>query len=208
MCERLFFLSSSLLCLLLTTGGLSAQSSNLVLESRIPYGPCTTADVWAVGDYMLLARRLDGFAIVYIRDPRNPVVKTIFPPGYPRAIGPGINDIKSDGRYIYVGDQGAGQGVFIYDTVPDPMNPTLVSTLVDTPATSVHNLWVDGNYLYAQKWIFDVTDKANPTFWRAGKMYMVNHQTGKSTVLLWSEYEFQTGMTDRDFDKNSLARSR
>jgi outer membrane lipoprotein-sorting protein len=45
-------------------------------------------------------------------------------------------------------------------------------------------------------------------YWRAGRMEMVNHQTGKSTTLLWSDYRFKTGLSDRDFDRNSLKRAR
>ena len=45
-------------------------------------------------------------------------------------------------------------------------------------------------------------------FWRAEKFDMVNHQTGKSTVLTWSDYHFKTGLTDRDFQKNALKRAR
>jgi hypothetical protein len=39
-------------------------------------------------------------------------------------------------------------------------------------------------------------------------MYMENHQTGKSTRLLQSNYNFDVELTDRDFDKNSLKRAR
>jgi outer membrane lipoprotein-sorting protein len=45
-------------------------------------------------------------------------------------------------------------------------------------------------------------------FWRAHTMQMDNHQTGKSTTLIQSNYKFKTGLTDRDFDKNSLKRAR
>ena len=45
-------------------------------------------------------------------------------------------------------------------------------------------------------------------YWRADRMEMVNHVTGKSTTLLWKEYKFGNGFTDRDFDKNSLKRAR
>lgn len=45
-------------------------------------------------------------------------------------------------------------------------------------------------------------------FWRADKYDMVNHQTGKSTVLEWANYRFATGLSDRDFNKNSLKRAR
>ena len=45
-------------------------------------------------------------------------------------------------------------------------------------------------------------------FWRAMRMEMVNHQTGKSTTLSWQDYRFRTGLTDRDFDQNSLKRAK
>ncbi len=45
-------------------------------------------------------------------------------------------------------------------------------------------------------------------FWRADRFDMVNHQTGKSTVLTWSDFHFKTGLTDRDFRKNALKRAR
>ena len=47
-----------------------------------------------------------------------------------------------------------------------------------------------------------------PGIFRADRFEMVNHQTGKSTTLLWSDYQFKTGLSDRDFDKNSLKRAR
>ena len=45
-------------------------------------------------------------------------------------------------------------------------------------------------------------------FWRADQMHMENHQTGKSTTLTWSNYQFRTGLEDRDFNKNSLKRAK
>ena len=45
-------------------------------------------------------------------------------------------------------------------------------------------------------------------FWRADQMHMENHQTGKSTTLTWSDYQFKTGLEDRDFNKNSLKRAK
>ena len=45
-------------------------------------------------------------------------------------------------------------------------------------------------------------------YWRADRMEMVNHQTGKSTTLLWENYKFANGLSERDFDKNSLKRAR
>ncbi|UTW44571.1 outer membrane lipoprotein-sorting protein [bacterium SCSIO 12696] len=44
--------------------------------------------------------------------------------------------------------------------------------------------------------------------WRTQKMVMVNHKTGKSTDLLYSDYQFKTGLTDKDFTKGVLNRLR
>ena len=45
-------------------------------------------------------------------------------------------------------------------------------------------------------------------YWRPGRLEMVNHQTGKSTTLLWQVYKFKNGFGKRDFDRNSLKRAR
>ncbi len=44
-------------------------------------------------------------------------------------------------------------------------------------------------------------------FWRPLKNKMVNHQTGKSTDLIWKNYQFKTGLNKKDFTKNSLKRA-
>lgn len=45
-------------------------------------------------------------------------------------------------------------------------------------------------------------------YWRADSLFMENHQTNKSTLLEWSNYEFQTGISERDFNQNALKRAR
>ncbi len=45
-------------------------------------------------------------------------------------------------------------------------------------------------------------------YWRPAKLSMINHQTGKSTILQSSDYQFKNGFTERDFNKNSLAKMR
>ncbi len=45
-------------------------------------------------------------------------------------------------------------------------------------------------------------------YWRAHDLFMVNHQTGKKTRLLYEKYEFQTGLKARDFTRSRLKRSR
>ncbi len=45
-------------------------------------------------------------------------------------------------------------------------------------------------------------------YWRAHKMVMVNHQTGKSTDLVYGDYTFSVGLNDKDFVKGALRRIR
>ncbi|WP_196140289.1 outer membrane lipoprotein-sorting protein [Aliikangiella sp. G2MR2-5] len=45
-------------------------------------------------------------------------------------------------------------------------------------------------------------------FWRASKLEMINHQSGKSTLLTWKNYRFQEGLDEADFNKNALKRAR
>lgn len=46
------------------------------------------------------------------------------------------------------------------------------------------------------------------SYWRAHHLNMVNHQTGKSTDLIYSDYAFKTGLGERDFNKSVLKRIR
>ena len=45
-------------------------------------------------------------------------------------------------------------------------------------------------------------------YWRAGRITMTNHLTKKSTVLLWSDYQFGTDLDLGDFTQTALKRAR
>ena len=45
-------------------------------------------------------------------------------------------------------------------------------------------------------------------YWRSEEMHMFNHQNGKDTLLVWSNYKFRAGLKENDFSKNSLKRAR
>jgi len=45
-------------------------------------------------------------------------------------------------------------------------------------------------------------------FWRAQKLMMKNHQTGKSTEFVYGDYKFDTGLSDRHFVNSALKRTR
>lgn len=44
--------------------------------------------------------------------------------------------------------------------------------------------------------------------WRPLKLVMENHQSGRSTTLTFEDYQFDTGLSERDFDENRLANVR
>jgi len=50
--------------------------------------------------------------------------------------------------------------------------------------------------------------KYQDRFWRSHQLDMVNHRTGKTTNLIYDDYEFDTGLTNRDFTKGVLERQR
>ncbi len=44
-------------------------------------------------------------------------------------------------------------------------------------------------------------------FWRASKFHMVNHQSNKETILNFSNYNFDSGLSDNDFTQAALQRA-
>ncbi len=44
--------------------------------------------------------------------------------------------------------------------------------------------------------------------WRPDEMFMENHQTGKTTRIVWRNYRFRTGLKESDFQVNDLKRAR
>lgn len=45
-------------------------------------------------------------------------------------------------------------------------------------------------------------------YWRPSRMEMVNHLNGKSTILEWSNYRFKSGLSENDFQSQTLQRAR
>ena len=45
-------------------------------------------------------------------------------------------------------------------------------------------------------------------YWYAGELTMINHLTGKSTVLTWTDFQFRTDINNRDFTRRGLERAR
>ena len=81
-------------------------------------------------------------------------------------------------------------------------------------------IWQDGEYRTVKVEFYDRRNAHLKTmvaegykqylgrFWRASKLTMKNHLTGKSTELLWSDYEFGTDLDAGDFTSAALRRVR
>ncbi len=48
----------------------------------------------------------------------------------------------------------------------------------------------------------------NEKFWRPMNLEMVNHQSGKSTLLHYTNFSLNNGLNEKDFNKNALKRAR
>ncbi len=103
----------------------------------------------------------------------------------------------------------AGQDVFLLEQTPTDKNSGYTKQLVWLDKAHYRPLKVEfydrkGSLLKTLTFA-DYNQYLNK-YWRAHKMAMVNHQTGKSTELLTSGIKFQTGLDDKDFNKNVLKR--
>ncbi len=114
--------------------------------------------------------------------------------------------------YKYLGDEAVnGLDSFMVEQYPVDENSGYTRRIV----------WVDKAEYRVQK--VDFYDRKNALlktlsfvdykqyldkYWRADEQHMVNHQSGKSTELQWSNYQFKIGLKSGDFNRNSLKRAR
>ena len=114
--------------------------------------------------------------------------------------------------YKYLGEENyAGLDNFMVEQYPVDENSGYTRRIV----------WLDKEHYRAQK--VDFYDRKNALlktltfenyqqylnkYWRADTQKMINHQSGKSTELTFSNYQFKTGLKDSDFNRNSLKRAR
>ncbi len=105
-----------------------------------------------------------------------------------------------------------GQPCFIVEYYPkDQKNSgyTRQVTWIDKKEYKVMKIeYFDRKDSHLKTLMFNGYKKYLDKHWRADEMLMINHQNGKSTQLYSSNYKFKTGLTDSDFNKNSLKRAK
>lgn len=116
---------------------------------------------------------------------------------------------------------------FTYDYLRDETINGIETFVVERRPTDKYSgytrtiAWIDKEHYRAQKvTYYDKRDKLLKTltvegyklykdkYWRADKQLMVNHKTGKSTVIEIKNLAFDVGLTDADFNENRLQRIR
>lgn len=114
--------------------------------------------------------------------------------------------------YAYLRDEACGElTCFVVDRFPVDKNSgyTRQTAWIDQAEYRVHKI----EFFDRKKSLLKTLESSGyeqylDTFWRPAKMAMQNHQTGKSTDLIWSNYNFKSGLDDGDFTKNSLKRAK
>ena len=104
-----------------------------------------------------------------------------------------------------------GHDVFVSERYPQYENSGYTRQIVWTDKTMYQALKVeyyDRKNTLLKTLVLSDHQQYLGKYWRPSRMVMTNHQTGKETILLWENYNFGNGLSDRDFDRNTLKRAR
>lgn len=151
----------------------STDISFRVLDVSTPASPALigsiVADTYSVdslinGNYIYLAKEVNGIEVVNISTPSSPVVES-----NTRTFDTATSIFKVNGNYAYI--KSSNQNIKIYN-ISDPTNPVYVTTYtIDTTYSSaggVNSITIEGNYAYlaignAGMEIVDISDPTSPT---------------------------------------------
>ncbi|MEL7311640.1 MAG: outer membrane lipoprotein-sorting protein [Pseudomonadota bacterium] len=117
------------------------------------------------------------------------------------------NDAIDKYEYRYLGDaQIADQAAYALERIP-----------VGTSGYSRQVAWLDQEHLrilkidyydragaHLKTLLADLHELFEDRYWRPLKMEMTNHQTGRRTILEWSDYKFSAGLEASEFERTAL----
>ncbi|MCO7226339.1 outer membrane lipoprotein-sorting protein [Pleionea sp. CnH1-48] len=115
-------------------------------------------------------------------------------------------------KFKYLRDDKVGEhDVFVLESTPQYKHSgykRLVTYIDKAEYRSVKIEFYDRRNELMKTLVSSEYQKFLDKYWRPLNMEMTNHQTGKSTTLKWSDYEFQTGVKESNFSKSALKRLR
>ncbi len=114
--------------------------------------------------------------------------------------------------YKYIRDENLeGKATFVIERYPVDKNSGYTRQIVWMDQAEYIPLKIefyDRKNALLKTLVFNEYRKFLDKHWRSHSMFMQNHQTGKNTLLEWKDYEFQNGLREGDFNRNSLKRAR
>lgn len=108
-------------------------------------------------------------------------------------------------------DELNGQPIYVGERYPVDKNSgyTRQVTYVDKEHFRVHKIeFYDRKESLLKTLKFSDHKQYLDKYWRPHTMHMVNHQTGKETVLNFDDYKFNAGLKARDFEQSRLKLAR
>lgn len=115
--------------------------------------------------------------------------------------------------YHYLGEETlAGRKCYIIERFPKDSKNSGYSRIVSWFDQVDYRIWKEDFYDSKNRFLKTLSMEDYhlylETLWKPHWMRMTNHQQGKETDLIWSNYEFRTGLSERDFNQNSLKRAK
>lgn len=114
--------------------------------------------------------------------------------------------------FNYLNDEEyGGQSTFVMEQVPTDKNSGYTKQIVWLEQQEYRPLKVefyDRKNALLKTLTFAQYEQYQGQYWRAHKMDMINHQSGKKTTLITKDLVFKTGLKESDFNKNALKRIR
>ena len=111
-------------------------------------------------------------------------------------------------RYKYLGeDTYEGEKVFIVESIPQYSNSgysKIIILINQQNYTLAKNDFYDRKGSHLKTLTFSGYKLFLTKFWRAHTYQMVNHQNNRYTTLEWSGYQFDVGLTKKDFSQRKL----
>ncbi len=104
-----------------------------------------------------------------------------------------------------------GSSVYVMEQIPTDKNSGYTKQLVWLEQSEYRPLKVefyDRKNALLKTLTFAQYEQYQGQYWRAHRMEMINHQSGKKTTLLTKDLVFKTGLKESDFNKNALKRIR
>lgn len=108
-------------------------------------------------------------------------------------------------------DELSGEKMFVVEMVPTYNNSGYSKTIawIDQEHYRVHRIeFFDQKKDKLKELNMSEFKQYLDKYWRAHRQEMENVQTGKSTTIIWKDYEFNVGLSEDDFNKSSLKRAR